>query len=476
MVNNEQKEKNISNQKKKHFKLPKATQFTIIGLAGIAIGAGTTYGCMQLQAQRSPLAGVEKVYHQIQNNYYQKVSDKTLEQGAVSGMLNSLKDPYSEQLLGQNQTQINNVLQGSSFGGVGIQMLVKNNHVYVDSIVSDSPASKSNIKPGDEIIAVDNSPVSASHFNEISQKVRGRKGTKVTLTLKRKQTSFKVTLTRATIKQSSLTVKTQNDATIITITQFDTNTANDLKTALKQINQKKNPKLIINLQDNPGGVMEAALQSASYFLANGQVIMRYQSRSSQKVIKASKKLSAGYKTNLKPIILINDNTASASEIFTAALVQNKRAVTVGQTSFGKGTVQEVDSSGNVEYKYTIAKWLTPNGTWINHKGIKPTYPVKPSALAELPQFQTSQVLKENMMGLDVAILQQYLTALGYLNNHLTGIFDAQTQASVIAFQKAQGLSATGQVNDATRQQLYLAVAQRLQNNDPALQKALSLKI
>ena len=463
-----------SNQKKK-FHLAKPAQFILTSVISLGVGAGGMFAYQKYQAEHAPLAGVEKMYNQIQADYYQKVSPKTLQDGAINGMLNSLKDPYSQQLVGQNQTEINNVLQGSTFSGVGIQMKVQDNKVLVDSLVKNSPAAKSNIKPGDQLLKIGNYKVSASHFDQVAQKVRGKKGTKVTLELMRNNHRFNVTLTRATIKQSMLSVRTQDDATIITISQFDSNTAKDLKTALKNINRQKTPKLIIDLQDNPGGVMGDALTAAAYFVPNGKTLMQYQSRHEKQVIKSSSKLAEGFKTNLKPIILINKNTASASEIFTAALVQNNRAITVGQTTYGKGTVQEVGTSGQIEYKYTIAKWLTPNGDWINHKGLKPTYYVSPSPLAELSMFQTKTTLKENMTGLDIAILQQYLNDLGYLSDHLTGVFDNQTKQAVLAFQKDHNLAQTGEVSQEVEQQLYLAAAQKLQNDNPALKKALSLK-
>lgn len=469
-------DKKTENQnKKRKFHLSKSAQFILTGVVGAGLGSGLTFAYINYQNQNSPMAPVIEMYNQLRDSYYKKVPAQTLQQGAIDGMLNSLKDPYSQQLTGQSQEEVNKVLQGSSFGGVGIQMKVEDNKILVDSIVSDSPAAKSNIKPGDQLLKVNNQEVSANKFNQVAQKVRGKKGTKVTLELKRNNSTFKVTLTRSTIKESSLTVKTKGKATIITISQFDSNTAKDLKQALKKINPEKTPKLIIDLQNNPGGVMKDALQSASYFVPNGKPIMQYQDRNKKQIIKSSKKLSGGFKTTLKPIILINENTASASEIFTAALVENKRAVTVGQTSYGKGTVQEVGASKTTEYKYTIAKWLTPNGQWINHKGIKPTYYVKPSQLSELSEFPSDKTLKENMMGLDVAVLQQYLTALGYMSNHLTGVFDSTTKQAVIAFQTEHHLVTTGEVNAEMEQQLYLAVAQKLQNDNPALQKALSLK-
>lgn len=471
---NNSHQKKTTKNKKKH--LPKYAQFLLTGIAGAAIGAGLTFGIMEVKELKSPFYQVEKVYEQLQGSYYKKVSSQTLRQGAINGMLDSLNDPFSEGLSGANQEQVNSILEGSTFGGVGIQMAVRNNKVVVDSIVANSPASKSTIKPGDEIVAVDNKKVSAAQFTKVASLVRGKVGTKVTLKLKRANSTFSVTLKRDKISQSSLTKRTEGNATIITITQFDVNTAKDLKVALKSINTKKYPKLIIDLQDNPGGEMNAALKSSSYFLPNNKIIMQYKDRKEKEVIRSDKKLSGGFHTSLKPIILINGNTASASEIFTAALVQNHCGVSVGQTSYGKGTVQQVGQTEDSEYKYTVAKWLTPNGTWINQKGLKPTYPVSESPLAKLPQFQSMSILKKSMTGVDVATLQQYLTALGYLPKHVTGVFDDETKNAVIKFQKEHDLTTDGIVNGQVQAQLYLAVAQKLQDDNPALKKALSLNL
>lgn len=471
---NNSHQKKTTKNKKKH--LPKYAQFLLTGIAGAAIGAGLTFGIMEVKELKSPFYQVEKVYEQLQGSYYKKVSSQTLRQGAINGMLDSLNDPFSEGLSGAKQEQVNNILEGSTFGGVGIQMAVRNNKVVVDSIVANSPASKSTIKPGDEIVAVDNKKVSAAQFTKVASLVRGKVGTKVTLKLKRANSTFNVTLKRAKISQSSLTKRTEGNATIITITQFDVNTAKDLKSALKSINTQKYPRLIIDLQDNPGGEMNAALKSASYFLPNKKIIMQYKDRKEKEVIRSDKKLSGDFHTSLKPIILINGNTASASEIFTAALVQNHCGVSVGQTSYGKGTVQQVGQTEDSEYKYTVAKWLTPNGTWINQKGLKPTYPVSESPLAKLPQFQSMSVLKKSMTGVDVVTLQQYLTALGYLPKHVTSVFDDETKNAVIKFQKEHDLTTDGIVNGQVQAQLYLAVAQKLQDNNPALKKALSLNL
>ena len=159
--------------KKRKFYLSRPAQFVLTGIISAGLGAGLTFAYMSYQNQKTPMARIEQVYNQLEKSYYKKISPNTLQDGAINGMLNSLKDPYSQQLTGQNQTEVNNVLEGSSFSGVGIQMKVEDNKILVDSIVSGSPAAKSNIKPGDQLLKVNNETVSANRFDQVAQKVRG---------------------------------------------------------------------------------------------------------------------------------------------------------------------------------------------------------------------------------------------------------------------------------------------------------------
>ena len=159
--------------KKRKFYLSRPAQFVLTGIISEGLGAGLTFAYMSYQNQKTPMARIEQVYNQLEKSYYKKISPNTLQDGAINGMLNSLKDPYSQQLTGQNQTEVNNVLEGSSFSGVGIQMKVEDNKILVDSIVSGSPAAKSNIKPGDQLLKVNNETVSANRFDQVAQKVRG---------------------------------------------------------------------------------------------------------------------------------------------------------------------------------------------------------------------------------------------------------------------------------------------------------------
>ncbi len=456
-------------------KYRKVIKFCLVGIAGLILGSGLTTAYFLNSQKKSPLADVAKIYTAIHQNYYQKVSSKTLTNGAINGMISSLNDPFSQVLQGTEAKEVNQVAKGASFAGIGIQMKLVGQKIFVEAIVPKTPAAKSPIKSGDQIVAVDGHKVKAD-LSWVSDHVRGKKGTQVVLTMKHQKTIFKVTLTRQKIQQSSVSVSYYNGTAVVAVSQFDVNTSKDLKTTLKQLTHKKTKRLIIDLRNNPGGIMQAALESASYFLPNGAVIMQYRDRTAAKTqIQNDKTLNKGYHVSMKPIILINSQTASAAEIFTAALMENHRATSVGQTSYGKGTVQQVSEQKGIEYKFTIAKWLTPNGTWINHKGIKPTYKVPLSVYEKLPEFESDTDLKPNMMGLDVAILQKYLQALNLLPNHLTGVFDQQTEQAVLKYQQQNGLSQTGQVNQQLRQQLYLSIAEKEAQDDNVLARALSIE-
>lgn len=455
-------------------KLSEYKYLFIVGLIGIFLGCIFTYSAMTIYQQKSPLGKINNFYQKLKKTYYCDISDKRLISGAIDGMLNSLSDPYSQKLEGNHLKQINGVLTGNSFGGIGVEMQVFHNKIVICSVLRDTPAFKAHIKVNDELIGVNGKNVDARNFMELSKMIRGKIGTKVTLTLIRNNKKFDVTIVRANIKQSTVSVRQKGSATIIAISQFDVNTAKDLREALKNAKVLHSKKLIIDLRNNPGGIMEQAMTCAAYFVPYGKIIMKYEGRNEHQIIRSNKKLSNNFRTKLKPIIIINQHTASASEIFTAALVDNQCAVTVGQHSFGKGTVQQVGADDNVEYKFTIAKWLTPRGKWINKRGIKPTYETPVSDIENLPKFQTNTLLKYNMMGLDIAILQKYLMALGYLSNNLTGVYDNATLNSVKMFQKDNNLKVTGIVNKDIRYALYVAAYNKFYNDDVTVSKALSI--
>lgn len=462
---------------KKHVKISLKNTI-LISLTSVLVGVFLTLGIVTLLEKQNPvdpdIQEISQVYDKLEKTYYKNVSADTLKNGAISGMLSSLNDPYSTYLDDDQSQQINSTIQGSNFSGIGVQVVSKNNQVVIDSLIAGSPAKKANLKAGDIIKAVDKTELKDGDISKASELIRGKINTTVTLTIVRANKEMTFKIKRAKIAQSTVTYSKYDAQTVLLqISQFDVNTAKDLKKSLKQIEKDKFTKVIIDVRSNPGGVMDAAIQSASYFVKNGKVLMQYQEKGQKAIkIKSSKKYNDGYQTKLKATVLVDTNTASAGEIFAAALNQSSGVSLVGQKTYGKGTVQEVNQvSSKAEYKYTVAKWLTPNGTWVNEKGITPTVTVKIPAYLNLSSFTEATPLKSGIMGLDVAVLQQYLLALGYLQNHLTGIYDTQTLTAVKNFQAAQKLPVTGIVTDTERNALYQAIIKKAQAEDQTLEIA-----
>lgn len=419
----------------------------------------------------SPIIGV---FDSIKNNYYENVSDKKLTSGAVSGMLSSLDDPYSVYLTGEQQESVNSTISGSSFAGIGVVLKLDNKKVLIDEIQPDTPAAKSKLEGNDQIIKVDNHVVN-NDLEQVSKWIRGKVNSKVKLTILRNNQEQVVTLTRKTITQSTVDSEKLDAKTgIIRISEFDVNTGRDVKLALEDFEKQKLKNVIIDVRQNPGGVMDSALTSASYFVKDKKVLMQYQFKNQKaKKYYAGKKWDHGFKTTLKPIVLIDDNSASAAEIFAAALNQSAGAKLVGQKSYGKGTVQQVGMlSDDQEFKFTVAQWLTPNGTWINKKGLTPTIKTTlPNYLTE-PGFTSEDNLKLGDKNANVKTLQNYLIVLGYLKGQVSGNYDNATVAAVKVFQTANKLPVDGVFAGSNQVIIYQQLALKASQNDVTKNAAL----
>lgn len=311
-----------------------------------------------------------------------KIDPKKMLYGAIKGMVASLEDPYTFFLTPDENKKSKDDL-GGKFEGIGAQLGLKNNRIIIVAPLKNSPAEKAGVKSGDYINKVDGKETKNWTLPEAVSKIRGPKGTKVTLTLERDGKEFDVIITRAQIIVNSieLTYETNKNCqknclkvAYLKINQFGDNTNDEWDKAVNEIKkywQKKEIKgLIIDLRDNPGGYLDSAVYIASEFLPIGKMVVKQESTASfdreYKVIRYPKL------EDIPLVILINKGSASASEILAGALRDYKRATIVGEKSFGKGSVQEaIDLKEGAGIHITIAKWVLPKGDWINSKGIKP---------------------------------------------------------------------------------------------------------
>lgn len=454
-----------------------AVIFAIVGGILIGVAGAFIFIAVELKNQGSMgnFSQVQQVYETINQNYYQKVSSKKLVNGAIKGMLESLDDPYSEFMADQDQDSFNSNISGK-ISGIGATIEQANDGIQIVSAMPKSPAAKAGLKTKDIITKINQRSTQKMTVDQASQLTRGKAGTKVHLEIRRGTQTFTKTLVRAPIKVATVMGKVVNHhgkVAEITITQFSEHTASELKREIQKVQRQGAQKLIIDVRNNPGGVMEQALAASSMFMNNGQKIMTMVSRTDgTKTYHASAKYLKNYKVKLPTVVLVDKGTASAAEIFAAALKQSAQIPVIGEKTFGKGVVQTLSPlSSDSEMKITTAKWLTPNSSWINHKGLEPTLKVKYPDYLNINAFTSQKTITAQQTSGDVKVAQKVLNALN-LTVPVTGQLDTTTQQQLTAFQVQQQLpQQNGNLDAKTRQALTQALMQKAQGHDPMLNQA-----
>jgi carboxyl-terminal processing protease len=331
-----------------------------------------------------------EVFERIRADYVEPVSDEQLVEAAINGMLSSL-DPHSSYMDPKSFSDMQVQVQGE-FGGLGLEVTMENGLVKVVSPIDDTPAAKAGLRPGDLIVAIDGQPVQGLSLNDAVEHMRGPVNSQIKLTIKRQgREPFDVTLTRAVIKVQS--VKSQlegDDIGYIRITSFNEQADNGVKAAIKSLKEKAGDKLvgvILDLRNNPGGLLDQAIAVAGDFLDKGEIVSTRGRRSEDAARYFAKggDLTGG----LPMVVLINGGSASASEIVAGALQDHHRAVLLGTRSFGKGSVQTIiQLPGHGAMRLTTALYYTPSGRSIQGKGIEPDITVEPAKIEKLTVAET----------------------------------------------------------------------------------------
>lgn len=335
-------------------------------------------------------------YNEIKENYYEDIDDKEILKKALESVVNSLGDPYSTVVDNSLSNSINTELKGE-YSGFGIQIAnTKNNRIIIVSIIDNSPALEAGLKAGDIILKMDGESVEGKTTDEFTKLVKNSKKQTITLTLLRDKKEIDIAITRkiVTLKSVSSKIFEQDGKKVgyIYISIFAANTDSQFKNELIELEKKGINSLIIDVRDNTGGHLTSVENIISMFLNKKHII--YQIESKGKTTKTYSKNNDS--KNYKVVMLVNENSASASEMLTAAMKEEYGSEVVGMKTFGKGTVQEVGntSNTNLNYKITTKKWLTPKGNWINKKGIEPTIKVELSKdYINNPSEETDNQLK-----------------------------------------------------------------------------------
>ncbi|MCK9365214.1 MAG: S41 family peptidase [Syntrophales bacterium] len=363
----------------------KKTSFLIVIMLMLLLGP---YGDRQVSAiDRSTYKSLKtfnEVLDMVEKNYVEPVSADKLLQGAINGMIKSL-DPHSSFMTEDMYKELEVETRGS-FGGVGIEITLVKDVLTVVSPIEDTPAYKAGVKAGDQIIKINGDSTKDITIMEAVKKLRGLKGTKVTITIMREglAKSLDIEITRNIIVVKSIKSKIYNgNIGYIRIASFQEHTGDDLLKTIKEIKAKTKPLagIVIDMRNNPGGLLNQSIEVSDAFLKKG-IIVSTRGRSKKMESKAIAK-DSGDEPTCPIVVIVNEGTASAAEIVSGALQDNKRAVVLGTQTFGKGSVQTViPLEGGSALKLTTAKYYTPNGRSIQAEGITPDIVVKLIAKTE----------------------------------------------------------------------------------------------
>lgn len=373
-------------------------------LGGFALGSLATWGVLrwmgyplQLQLGTPAFQKFFAAYQDLQTEYFRNVPQSTLLNGAIQGMVGSLGDPFTDYFTPSGATNFQKFLSGQ-FDGIGVTVESRGSLIQIVSVISGSPASRAGLRANDLILAVNGKSVANVPIDEVSSWITGPAGTTVEVTIERlspDRQTLHFTVQRGVIQQPTVYDSVLSHGIgYLQITVVGANTGAQTAAAVAALKADHVKGLVIDLRGNPGGYLQQALQIAGNFIPKGDLVVRTVDRFGN----ATSYTSPGPGWNIPIAVLMDSDTASAAEVLSAALHDDLHAPLIGTRSFGKGTVQVTQTfADGSALKFTVAKWLTPNGTWINRVGLQPTIAVPmpgrvapPSQPAADPQLAQAQ--------------------------------------------------------------------------------------
>ncbi len=385
------------------------------------------------------------VLQYIRAFYYYPFDSAKLSEGAVRGLVQALGDDYSEYLTAQEYSDMMTGL-GGTFGGLGIYIETKGDYVEVVSPIKGTPAWRAGLQPGDKIAEVDGKDFRGKTATEATQVLRGAPGTSVKLGILRKGMAeiITITITREIIVINPVEYEMKTgDIGLITLSSFNEHTTDKMNEALADLKAKGAKALILDLRNDPGGLLDQAVNVADMFLNKDKIVLQVVSKNgTDQVVKTSTD-----EDHLPMVVLVNKGSASASEILTAALKENGTATVIGEQTYGKGSVQTIYGFSNgAGLKITTANYLSPQGHVINHVGVAPDIVVpmaersadETAALSAL-NLDPGSIIRPWDSGLQVQKLQKALKAMGYDPETEDGTYGYSTMGAVTAFQRAKKL-------------------------------------
>lgn len=442
------------------------------------------YLCCQLfsfNIADDKMANFDRVYTYLLKDFYygedsEEYSEKLIND-AIKGMVNAQNDIHSEYMTAEELGDFTSSLS-STFVGIGVTYQKIDGQIFVQEVIRSSPAETAGVQAGDVITQIDGVILNDDNIDAMIDTIAGEIGTVVNVTVKRGNQNLSIDIVRQRI--SNTVFSTIKDGIgILSITSFADGTTQEVKNHLDYLKENNVNNLVIDLRDNTGGYASTLDGICSLFMDKGDIVMREYDRYGNEYVDEVKK-SDKYQFN-RIAIIINDYSASCSEVFTLAMIENCNAVTVGETSYGKGVAQITTMlNDGSALKYTDLIWKSGNGVFIGGTGIEPDYPVKLHDALYMSNliFDDNETYCYDQVNEKVAQSQTLLDFLGYKVDREDGYFSLMTQQAISQFQKDSGINADGILNKETANELNSAVVRywvtNRDNLDIQLQKAVEI--
>ncbi|WP_425446234.1 S41 family peptidase [Dethiothermospora halolimnae] len=431
------------------------------------------------QVTDEELSYIKGMIEFVDKHYLYDVKKEQLIEGAIKGIFSEL-DKYSDYYTKEEFAKLIKDVSGE-FVGVGIRIKKEGDYITVIAPIKNSPSQKVGIKPGDKIETVDQVDVKGYDIKDFMDLLLGEEGTEVKLGIKRDgiNKTLYFNIKREVIELNPVKYNImENNIGYIELSEFNKQTYKHIKEALDLFDKENIKDIIIDLRYNPGGYLKQVISVSRLFIPKGPIVH----------IKEPDGSMETYKSNLNKnkyniAVLINSESASASEIFAAAIKDRKAGTLIGETTYGKGVVQRIVPLKNGDgIKLTMSEYLGPNKESINKIGVNPDILVDDllasiqERLVRIPNFDFNKDYKLNSVGLDVLAAEELLDIMGYDIDKCDGIYDEKTYKSLRKFQRDNGIKDNGIIDKTTKQMLDSTLAKYLQNNKKDLQKDKAIEV
>ncbi len=408
----------------------------------------------------------------LEEEYIDELDRQELLEGAIEGMLRTLNDPQTTFLNHEDTEDLLAFLKGS-FGGVGVRIVDTGEGITVTEVLPDTPALRAGVHPGDRIRYVDHIDIKNKHVDKIVQLIRGKVGSKVIIGIERPGSEEEIEFS---MEREEITFRTvtgewvDDDIAYIRISQFDGGTGREFLAMLDKFEAQGLQGLVLDLRDNPGGLLVEALKIARVLVPKGEIVKIVERDGTVKETYYSDAAPKGYPM----AVLINGGSASGSEIIAGALKDREAAFLVGKPTYGKATVQNFETFEEGQgFRYTVAKYVTPSGFDLHGEGLTPDFDVDLPPIHQYYYYLLPGKQERGDFGHSVYLLQEMLIALDY-KVEPSGFFDAATEEILKNYQRKCGLNTHGRFDDITWVYLRQDLDKVIRDKDSQFEKAVQI--